>query len=166
MPIKFTWAKPLMKTWLLIHQIHRLMSRIENSLIADMGLTTRKNAVLLALKHLKKPVTVTDIAKWLDRNSNGISMLINRMEKDDLIIKKRDALDQRLVRVEISQKGKQYFQKAKKDTDEAIQEIFGDLNEEELEKVSILLQKVRGKALDFLELNNRKEITEVLEDEL
>jgi DNA-binding MarR family transcriptional regulator len=164
MPVKFTYAKPLMKTWLLIHQIHRLMSRIENSLIADLSLTDKKNSVLHALTNFKKPVPVNDIAKWLDRNSNGISMLINRMGKDGFITKKRDMADQRVVRVEITQKGRRYFEKSKKGIDDAIKDIFCDLNEEELEKMSILLQKVRGRSLDFLKLSNRKEIIEILDE--
>jgi MarR family transcriptional regulator, organic hydroperoxide resistance regulator len=165
MPVKFTFAKSWMRTWLLIHQIHRLLSRVQNSILADMGLTDRKHSVLLALKNLDNPVTINDIAKWLDRNSNGISMLINRMAKDGFIVKERDKKDQRIVRVEITLKGEQCFEKVKKVNRKIIQDMFCDINEKELEKMSNLLQKVRGRALDFLNLSNAKEITEILEDE-
>ncbi|MBN2039427.1 MAG: MarR family transcriptional regulator [Spirochaetes bacterium] len=165
MPVKFSFTRPWMRTWLLINQIYRLLSRVENSLLAEVGLTDRKHSVLLALKHLKNPVTVSDIAKWLDRNPNGISMLVNRMAKDNFVIKERDKLDQRVVKVEISEKGEQCFDKVKTKNKEIMKNMFCDLNDEELEKISLLLQKVRGRALDFLNLSNAKEITEMLDHE-
>jgi DNA-binding MarR family transcriptional regulator len=51
----------------------------------QVGLTTRKHAVLFALRNLKSPVTVPDVARWLDCNPNGISMLVDRMVKDGLL---------------------------------------------------------------------------------
>ncbi|MBN2039447.1 MAG: winged helix-turn-helix transcriptional regulator [Spirochaetes bacterium] len=164
---EFSTSYPRMRTWLLIHQVSRLLNVAEYSIFAKLGLRKKKHSVLLALKNLKNPVTVTDVARWLDRNSNGISMLINRMEKEGLIDKIRDMPDQRIVRLTITEKGEDYFEKGKLLNRELVKTIFNDIDEEDLEKLSILLQKLRKKTLDYLNKDPKFVIIDPLEsDEL
>lgn len=166
MPVKFTFQNPMLKTWLQIHQIHNLMRRVENSILSDLGLTDRKHSVLLALENLENPVSVTDVARWLDRNPNGISMLVNRMEKDGLVNKVRDQADQRVVRIEITKKGEDCFERSRKNTRDVIRNIFSGISEDDMLKMTGLLKGVREKALDYLKLDYGKEITEVLPDNI
>ena len=165
MPAKFTFAHPLMKTWLLIHQSHNLMTRSENAIFAGMGLTTRKHSVLLAIKNLKSPVTVTDVARWLDRNANGISMLVDRMVDDGLISRVRDMPDHRAVRLVITPQGEKCFEDANRLTRQFFRDIFSDISEEDLLKMSGLLEKVRGRALDFLAPERSKEPLQVISEQ-
>lgn len=165
MPVKFTFSNPLMRTWLLIHQSHNLMTRSENTIFAKMGLTTRKHSVLLAIKNLKSPVTVTDVSHWLDRNSNGISMLVDRMVNDGLISRMRDMPDHRAVRLVITRKGENCFKDANRLTRQFFQDIFSEVSEEDLRKTSNILEKVRGRALDFLRPDHAKEKLEVLSEQ-
>jgi DNA-binding MarR family transcriptional regulator len=162
MPVKFTFSNPLSRTWLLIHQCHRLMTRMENRIFHKVGLTTRKHAVLFALRNLPEPVTVTDVAHWLDRNPNGISMLIDRMVNDGLINRVRDMHDRRSVRLNITPKGERAINEGNKLTRKAFKELFGGISDEEFDIVSDLLEKVRFRSLDFLKLEYAKQGVEVL----
>lgn len=164
MPVKFTFANPLMKTWLLIHQTHNLMTRSENAIFAKLGLSTRKHSVLIAIKTLPSPVTITDIARLLDRKANGISMLVDRMVKDGLVSRVRDMPDHRAVRLIINSKGQECLEEANRHTRQFFQDLFADIDEEDLRKVSGILQKVRGRALDFVRPGHAKEIFQVIPD--
>jgi DNA-binding MarR family transcriptional regulator len=165
MPAKFTFSNPLAKTWLLIHQCHRLLIRAENSAFARVDLTTRKHAVLFALRNLKNPVTVTDVAHWLDRNPNGISMLVDRMVKDGLITRVKDMPDRRSVRLAITQKGEKAITDGNKLTRQVYKKIFSGISNDDFKKISTILEKVRFKALEYLEYEFTKEELQVLKDQ-
>lgn len=162
MPVKFTFANPIMKTWLLIHQSHNLMTRSENAVFAKLGLSTRKHSVLLAIKNIPSPVTVTDVARWLDRNANGISMLVDRMVKDGLVNRVRDMPDHRAVRLVITRKGEECIEEANRLTWQLFQNLFSEIGEEDLRKISSILEKVRGRALDLLKPDRAKEILQII----
>ena len=144
MPVKFTFSSPLMKSWLLIHQSHRLLEKNEKKVFAQFGITPRKHAVLMAVKSLPAPLKVTDVAKWLDRNPTGISMLVDRMEKDGLIRKLPDKNDRRAIKLEITSKGETVY----KESTKAIRKLYDDIfrrnfSEEELQTLCSLLEKVQ-----------------------
>jgi DNA-binding MarR family transcriptional regulator len=162
MPVKFTFTNPLMKTWLLIHQSHNLMTRSENAVFAKLGLSTRKHSVLLAINNMPSPVTVTDVARWLDRNANGISMLVDRMVKDGLVSRVRDMPDHRAVRLVITGKGEECIEEANRLTWQLFQSIFSEISQADLRKMSSLLEKVRFRALDFLKLDLSREKIQII----
>jgi DNA-binding MarR family transcriptional regulator len=165
MPVKFTFTNPLAKTWLLVHQCHRLLSRAENTAFTQVGLTTRKHAVLFALRNLKSPVTVTDVAHWLDRNPNGISMLVDRMVKDGLVDRIKDMPDRRSVRLEITPKGEKAITDGNKLTRQVYKQIFAGISTDDFKKISVILEKVRFKTLDFLKYDYTKEEMQMLKDQ-
>ncbi len=142
-----------MKSWLLIHQSHNLLNKSENAIFAKLGLTNRKHSVLLAIKNLPDPVTVTDVAQWLDRNPNGISMIIDRMEKDGLVNRVKNMPDRRAVRLTITRKGEELCEEASALTWQLFQNIFSELSEKELFNLSSILEKVRFRVLDFLKID-------------
>jgi len=84
MPVKFGFDTPILNTWLLIHQTFDMILRVEEKEFAKIGLTPQYNGVLMALKYKKSKVTIKDIANWVDKNSNTISTLIDRMQRDGL----------------------------------------------------------------------------------
>ncbi len=147
-----------MKTWMLIHQTHNLLTRSENAVFGNLDLTTRKHAVLLALSNLKGPVTVIDVARWLDRNANGISMLVDRMERDGLVSRVRDLPDRRTVRLEMTPRGEKILKQANNLAREMISDVFSELSEEELVNVGTLLDKVRGRTFAFLKLEKPSDV--------
>ncbi len=165
MPAKFTFSAPSMKAWLLIHQSHNLLKKLENAVFAQTGLTARQHSILLALKNLKSPVTITSIAHWLDRNSNTISMLVDNMEKEGMVSRLRDMPDRREVRLVITERGEQQFKSANTLTAELFQSIFSGIPEENLQKLADTLEQIRFKSLDLLELDLSHEKLHILEEQ-
>lgn len=143
---------------MLIHQTHNLLTRSENAVFNNLDLTTRKHAVLLALENLEDPVTVIDVARWLDRNANGISMLVERMVRDGLVNRIRDLPDRRTVRLEMTPKGKMIYQEANKLSWQMIQDVFCELSEEQLAEMAECLENVRTRTFGCLKLEKPTDI--------
>ena len=131
MPVKFGFENPFMMAWLLLHQTYNLVLKCEDQVFAKHGLTTEQHAVLLAIKYIDDPVTPTDVARWLDRNTNSISLIVERMVKAGLVRRIRDLRDRRSVRLVITSNGKEILDRATVAGWELVQEILSRLSEEE-----------------------------------
>lgn len=159
MPVHFSFNNSYLKTWLLLHQTYNLILRSEDNVFAKVGITTQQHSVLMAIRYMQAPVTPTEVANWLDRNPNGISMLIDRMVKGGLVSRIRDLNDRRSVRLEITEKGNEVLDKATVIGWQLIETILSAVQEEELILLTNLLKKVREKA--FKNLNPDRTMVEI-----
>lgn len=78
MPVKFGFKNPFMMTWLLLHQTYNSILKCEDRVFSKHGITTEQHSVLIAIKYIKPPVTPTEVARWLDRNTNSVSLIVDR----------------------------------------------------------------------------------------
>ena len=77
---------------------------IYRELLAPWGLTYQQYIVLVVLWE-RGAVTVGELAAALHLESSTVSGLIRRLERDGLVVKERDAADQRVVRVRCTERG-------------------------------------------------------------
>ncbi len=150
MPVKFQLSDQRLKTWLLCHQAYDSVFKCEEAVFAKEGLTTQQHAVLIAIKYIDDPVTVSEVAHWLDRNPNGISMLVDRMVRDGLVKRTRDLRDRRSVRLSMTNKGKEILEQATMSGWELVQEILSCLSDEDLRTFNSILERMREKAFEYL----------------
>ncbi len=150
MPVKFGFENPSMRAWLLLHQTYNMVLKCEDQVFGKHGLTTEQHAVLLAIKYIDDPVTPTDVARWLDRNSNSISLIVERMVKTGLVRRVRDLRDRRSVRLVITSNGKEILDRATVAGWELVQEVLSRLSEEEMHTLIRLLETVREKSFEYL----------------
>jgi DNA-binding MarR family transcriptional regulator len=148
--VRFHLDNQLLRAWVLLHQAHNLITKAEDAVYARIGLTTQHQAVLLAMKYIEGPTTISVIARWLDRNTNTITTLVDRMEKAGLVKRLRDMPDRRSVRLVMTEEGKKASDQATVLGWQLLQDILQDLSEEQLQSLCELLEAVRGKALDYL----------------
>jgi DNA-binding MarR family transcriptional regulator len=137
-------------SWLLLHQTHNLVLRCEASVFAQDGLTPQKHAILMAIRYIEDPVTPTEVANWLDRSTNSISLIIDRMVKKGLVKRTRNLRDRRSVRLSITEKGNEMLDKATTSGWELIQHILSPLSEDELVLLSSMLKRVRQRAFEYI----------------
>jgi len=64
--------------------------KCEDELFVGIELTSQQLAALMALKQAPEPVTLTDIANWLDRDTASITSIIDRLSKQGLVERIRD----------------------------------------------------------------------------
>jgi len=91
-----------------------------------------------------------DVADWLDRNPNSISMIINRMEKGGLVERIMGLQDRRAVRLVLTEEGKELLDQANVLGWELMQEILSCLSKEELQAHIRGLERVRESAFKYL----------------
>ncbi len=149
MPVKFGVDNPMLMAWHLLHQTHNSISKCEDEAFSKHGITTEQYSVLMAIKHIQPPVTPTQVGRWLDRNTNTISLIVERMVKAGLVRRIRDLRDRRSVRLVLTDDGKEIFDRATVTGLALVQEILSVLSEEQMRTLTTLLQMVREKAVDY-----------------
>ena len=149
MPVKFVFENPLFMAWMLIHQTYNMVSKCEDLVFSKAGLTTQQHAVLIAIKYISTPATPTEIARWVDRNVNSITLIADRMEKDGLVKRARDLKDRRTLRLVMTEKGEEALARSTVAGWDLIQEVLAVLSEDEMRTLVSLLDRVRQKAFDY-----------------
>jgi DNA-binding MarR family transcriptional regulator len=104
----------------------------------------------MVIKQIDDPVKVTDVARWLDRSVNSVSMIIDRMVKAGLVRRRRDLPDRRAVRLIITSKAEEAFVPATAAGWKLIQEILSPLSDEDMLTLIRLHEILRDKAYDYL----------------
>ena len=139
-----------LKAFMLIHRTRDLMFRCQDRAVAEFGITTEQYSVLIAMKYLDAPVRITDIARWMERMVNSVSMLVDRMVKAGLVDRIRDLTDRREVRLVITSKGEQALELATPRVWRLVQEISSPLSGEDMRTLIRLVESLRDKALEHL----------------
>lgn len=150
MPVKFEFENPYMGAWMLLRQTRNLISKCEDVVFSKYVLTTEQYLVIMAIKHIEEPVKVTDVARWLDRSVNSVSMIIDRMVKVGLVRRRRDLPDRRAVRLTITSKAEEAYVPATISGWELIQEILAPLPDKDILTLNRLLEVIRDKTYDYL----------------
>ena len=151
MPIKFEFENPDKRTWILLRQIHNLVTKCEDRVFSEYRLTTEQHAVLMAIKHIDGPVRPTDVARWLDRSVNSVSMITDRMVKAGLVKRVRDRKDRRVVFLTVTSRAEKAYVLASVAGWELIQEILSPLSDEDKHTLIKLLETLRDKTYDYLD---------------
>ena len=93
-----------------LYTASRLLSQAYHPLLSEQGLTYPQYLVLLALWE-KDAQPVNDIAKRLFLETNTVTPLLQRMEKEGLLTRKRGERDARQMIVSLTRKGKELQKK-------------------------------------------------------
>ncbi|MDI6554073.1 MULTISPECIES: MarR family winged helix-turn-helix transcriptional regulator [Leuconostoc] len=88
-----------------IYTTSRAIQRMYRPLLDDLNLTYPQYLTLVALWE-NGPQTVSQLGNKLDLDSGTLTPMLKRMEKANLIVRHRDVMDERVVLVELTEKGK------------------------------------------------------------
>lgn len=136
-----------LRFWFLIHRTRDQLRICEDQIFSKYGLTTEQYAVLVTMKYLGNPTRPTDVARWLERSTNSMSIIIERMVKAGLIKRVRDRSDRRVVRLTITSEGENALKPATLAGLEFIQRVLSPLSREDRHTLVTLLETIKGEAL-------------------
>ena len=94
----------VLTSWFLLHRVRDVLMRCEDERFGPHGITSEQYGVLVTLKYMGGSGRSVDIARWLGRAPNSISMLIDRMIKAGLVKRTRDRKDGGAVNVTLTSK--------------------------------------------------------------
>jgi DNA-binding MarR family transcriptional regulator len=154
----------IVKLWRQLYQTYTLLKQCEDRVIEEHGLTTEQFAVLGAMDYFAGPMNITNIAHWLERSTNSITMLVDRMVKAGLVRRVRSKSDRRVVRVTFTSKGKNAIKPATQASFEVIRKILLQLPYEDRNNLLGLLGTTKYEILKYL--NPRVDIEKVKREEL
>ncbi len=84
-----------------------------------------------------------DISERLNVAPATLTMMIKRLEKEELVYREKDSLDKRVYRVYITESGRKTAEEAKRVFKEIEKNCFGSLTDEEEKQLKNLLLKVK-----------------------
>jgi len=131
MTVNFEDGNLILRLWYVSHRTRALLKMCEDQIYSEYNLTTEQYAVLATIKYLGGRVRPTDIAQWLGRSPNSISMIADRMVKAGLLRRVRDRSDRREVRLVITNKAEEALKPAILAGWEFIQKITSSLTYED-----------------------------------
>ncbi|WP_437204338.1 MarR family winged helix-turn-helix transcriptional regulator [Planctomicrobium sp. SH664] len=119
-------------------------------LLADYGLTGSQFNVLRILNGEGRPLPVQEIASRTIQVVPGITGLIDRLEKAELVQRSRSTEDRRVIFVSITPKAKSLLKKIERPLLEREKQLLGSLSAAEQQQMILLLEKIRQGSLQEL----------------
>ena len=153
----------VLRLWFMIHRTHDMLKICEDQVFGEYKLTTEQSVLLMAIMYLGEPARPTDIARWVGRSTNSVSMLVDRMVKAGLLRRVRDRGDRRVVNVFITSKGKNALQPATRAGWEYVWKIISPLSDEDSHTLMRLLETIQYEASSYL--NPGADIEEIRRNE-
>jgi DNA-binding MarR family transcriptional regulator len=148
MPVKFAADNSAHYAWTLLHQTQDSIIKYEEDPFGKAGITPQQFSVLAAVKQIRQPVILSNVATWLDRKANSITLIVDRMEKSGLITRKRDSNDRRVTHLTLTPKGEEIYEKALKISQGIPEDILGALSQREMENLANSLAKIRDRVFE------------------
>lgn len=134
-----------------IEEVKELLS---SDIWENIFLNCSKNEVLIYwLLYRKREVNMTEIAEYIHVPLNTATGIINRMEKNDFIIRTRSKEDKRVVLIGFSEKGMAQFESLIHELIYYGMKVAGSLTKEEIE----LFYKITIKIKEVLQQEKKKE---------
>jgi DNA-binding MarR family transcriptional regulator len=95
--------------WITLRNAAHKTARIRNDELRKYGISFIQAAILYIVKNADVPVTPSEISRWMDREPQTITEILNRMHKSGLIHRVKDLAKKNQVRIELTQKGEQAY---------------------------------------------------------
>jgi len=132
----------------LLAQAREAMLKARRKELIRYNISPRQSAVLFYIRAIGDKATPAEISRGLFRESNSISEILGRMEKQGLLRKVKDLSRKNMVRVELTEKGREACNRSEKRA--SIDKIFSTLSNEERQQLRFYLERLRDKALQLI----------------
>ena len=143
--------KAVTKNQRIVLNTYTKMMRATNSVtmgmhkhLADHRLTVSQFGVLEALYHLG-PLCQRDIGNKILKTSGNITLVIDNLEKRNLVNREKDKNDRRYMTVNLTKKGKKLISKIFPLHARIAEQVFSSITTEEMDMLGKIM-KVLGKA--------------------
>ena len=126
------------QAWARLSQTRDIIFKAREKELGQSGISSAEARALLVLGAMDAPITLTELSRWLIREPHTVSSLLNRMEREGLVKKTKDLNKKNILRISLTQKGKQSRKQVTKM--KPIQRIFSRLTEEQRQQLISCLE--------------------------
>jgi DNA-binding MarR family transcriptional regulator len=136
--------------WRKVYQTYSRFKNGADQTLAGYGLTMEQYLLLVTIKSYGSAMRITDIAGWLERSTNSISMLVDRMVRAGLLRRVRDRSDRRVVNASLTSKAENALELANPAFWEFLQQTMSPLSYKDRHTLASLLDPMNCKLLEYL----------------
>jgi DNA-binding MarR family transcriptional regulator len=141
------------KLWALVGQTAHVLTRVRQKELNGYGISTIEAGILWVIQAIGEGATPAEITRWTLRKPHTVTEILKRMEKEGLVTRTKDLERKNMVRVSMTEKGRQAYQQSTKRT--SIYKLMSSLSQEERQHLMASLLKLRGKALKELRVEHK-----------
>jgi MarR family transcriptional regulator, organic hydroperoxide resistance regulator len=138
------------------HQVVRIHFHKLHVMLEPLGVYPGQPPLLFALAH-GDGQSQKELAQRMRIQPATVTVMLRRMEASGLIERRKDTKDQRVVRVYLTEQGKDVCRKAKEIMEKLDTQLFGNFEEEEKELLKGLMLRVRDNLLNPCETEKQEE---------
>lgn len=86
--------------------------------------------------------TVHDLGTYLGLSESSATQLVNRMVRDEMVLRHRDRTDRRMVHLRLSSRGRKSHQTYMKDQTRCLRQVFAGLSDRQLKQAISFQQHI------------------------
>lgn len=141
---------------IIIDYIEEVKELLSSDIWENIFLNCSKNEILIFwLLYQRSEVNMTEIAEYIHVPLNTATGIINRMEKNELIVRTRSKEDKRVVLIGFNEKGMAQFQNLINQMIYYGMKVMSSFTKEEMD----LFYKMTTKVMEVLRQEKKKEAT-------
>lgn len=131
-----------------VAKIDKLIRRVSfvikcrgRDILSEFGITTPQFNALLVLRD-NGDMTIGDLGNKLYLASSTATDLIDRMERDGLVLRERDSKDRRVVRLHMLEKGNQMIREVMENRKRYLSNLLDQISADEIEALQKSLESL------------------------
>jgi len=145
---KELFADEYFNIWILLSHVRKAIFRAQEKELLRHDITPEQAEALFCIQVIGDNVTPTALSRCIIREPHTTAGLVRRMEEKDLLRRTKDLPRKNMVRVELTEKGKQAYKISSRR--ESMHKIMSCLSARELRQLRKILEKLRDNAFSEL----------------
>jgi len=110
---------------------------------AEYGLTSQQYNVLKILYEADRPISTSEVLEQMVEKNAGVSRLVDRLVIKNLVQKKPNAVDKRLIDIKLTPSGESLCQEITNHLDQ-VDTVYAGLTDKDVAELNHLLDKIRS----------------------
>ena len=136
--------------WRNLYQTYTRFKNGMDQVLSEHELTMEQYLVLATIRYSDAPMRITDVAHWVERSTNSVTMIVDRMVKAGLLRRVRDRRDRRTVNVFLTSKAENALKAANPAAWEFMQQGMSPLSYKDKDNLAGVLKALNYKLLEYL----------------
>ncbi|MET8472965.1 MarR family transcriptional regulator [Streptomyces sp. NPDC006422] len=129
-------------------RLTRRLQRIQRRQLEPVGITPAQSRLLRTLVHYETPPRMADLAERLEVVPRAVTTTVDGLESADLVRRVPDPTNRRVIRIELTDKGRAALRELRSARRAAAEEILAPLDKEQRAQLTVLLNTLFGSPHD------------------
>jgi DNA-binding MarR family transcriptional regulator len=132
--------------WQPLYQAYNAVFKVQESALIPQGISLPQLQLLGLLARERRPLTISALAKWMVKEPNSLTGLVDRTEAKSWVHTHGDPKDRRKRLVEFTKAGVKKYEEASAVADHAAEKLFSALTPAEKAQLKGSCEKIRDAA--------------------